>query len=627
MMMASRQAMSSPPPTDANDFDRYINFDQAAIPSPSFSPVSSRPKTFIAPSSMPTSNSLPIQPSSQPLFAPPSHQYEEYSNLNGLPVGALFETYSVNQANQNIYGRQQPYYANATANGLDLNTADDFGFSNGSGYTYNQMDMDLDFGSAPQSLLTPVDSFDVDYIDPSAIGGQETTPQPPKRAYPGMHQQQAALAKAQAEQKQKELQEQKAKEAAASSRSAGARSGASTSRPTADPIVEEKISQLLSQMRHNSVGSSNEDDTSTPTASGTHTQGGRIRKDEDDMDEDERLLASEEGKKLSSKERRQLRNKVSARAFRSRRKGIWPPSQCLDFADVAIEYIGQLEGELAAKATEADELRAKNEALMNENAQLHELTRSLLSSPAFSEFLKEAGAQAPASAPAVTQAPIVKSEPTQQPTKKDINPNSAVTQTSQSQQFDTPYIGMTMIPEHPVDLNTYESNTDSWANSMDFSLYDQQVFAVTSLPEGPAIDQLTPAFKSDKASASMLPLPTSEPAKNDPPVIAKMPCMDAAEPNTEAVVLNEDVEFDESDPAFALFSDCPAGTRSSSDEVEEPIFGSIQLEKAFGRVELTIEDESTNTGELDSAAMEKFQRLYSSLDALSERISLVVPHQ
>ncbi|KAF1347935.1 hypothetical protein BDV97DRAFT_299269 [Delphinella strobiligena] len=39
------------------------------------------------------------------------------------------------------------------------------------------------------------------------------------------------------------------------------------------------------------------------------------------MDEDERLLASEEGKKLSSKERRQLRNKVSARAFRSRRKG------------------------------------------------------------------------------------------------------------------------------------------------------------------------------------------------------------------------------------------------------------------------------------------------------------------
>ena len=294
---------------------------------------------------------------------------------------------------------------------------------------------------------------------------------------------------------------------------------------------------------------------------------------------------------------------------------------------LAIEYIGQLEGELAAKAAEADDLRTKNEALMNENAQLHELTRSLLSSPAFSEFLKEAGAQAPASAPATTQTPVVKSEPTPQPTKKDINPNAAVTQSSQSQQFDTPFIGMTMIPEHPVDLNAYETNTDSWANNMDFSLYDQQVFAVTSLPEGPALDQLTPAFQSDKTSASILPLPTSEPAKNDAPVIAKMPCTDAAEPSTETVVLDDDVEFDESDPAFALFSDCPAGTKSSSDEVEEPIFGSIQLEKAFGRVELIIEDRSNNTGEPDSATMEKLQRLCSSLDALSERISLVVPHQ
>ena len=576
---------------------------------------------------MPSSNSLPIQPSSQPLFAPPSHQYEEYSNLNGLPAGALFETYSVNQANQNIYGRQQPYYGNSTTNSLDLNTPDDFGFGIGSGYTYNQTDMDLDFGSAPQNLLTPVDGFDADFVDPSAIGGQETTPQPPKRAYPGMHQQQAALAKAQAEQKEKELQEQKAKEAAASSRPTGARPGGSTGRPTADPIVEEKISQLLSQMRHNSVGSSNEDDASTPIASGSHSNGSRMRKDEDDMDEDERLLASEEGKKLSSKERRQLRNKVSARAFRSRRKGKWPPSNASNFADIVIEYIGQLEGELAAKAAEADDLRTKNEALMNENAQLHELTRSLLSSPAFSEFLKEAGAQAPASAPEITQAPVVKSEPIPQPTKKDINPNSAVTQTSQSQQFDTPFIGMTMIPEHPVDLNAYETNTDSWANNMDFSLYDQQVFAVTSLPEGPAIDQLTPAFKSDKTSESILPLPTSEPAKNDAPVIAKMPCVDAAEPSTEAVVLDEDVEFDESDPAFALFSDCPAGIKSSNDEVEEPIFGNIQLEKAFGRVELIIEDGSINTGEPNSATMEKFQRLYSSLDALSERISLVIPHQ
>jgi bZIP-type transcription factor MBZ1 len=40
-------------------------------------------------------------------------------------------------------------------------------------------------------------------------------------------------------------------------------------------------------------------------------------------DEDEKILASEEGKRLNPKERRQLRNKVSARNFRVRRKGIY----------------------------------------------------------------------------------------------------------------------------------------------------------------------------------------------------------------------------------------------------------------------------------------------------------------
>jgi hypothetical protein len=72
-------------------------------------------------------------------------------------------------------------------------------------------------------------------------------------------------------------------------------------------------------MRHNSVVS-NDDSADTPTGS-QPSLAARLKKEEDEMDEDERLLASEEGKKLSSKERRQLRNKVSARAFRSRRKG------------------------------------------------------------------------------------------------------------------------------------------------------------------------------------------------------------------------------------------------------------------------------------------------------------------
>jgi hypothetical protein len=84
-----------------------------------------------------------------------------------------------------------------------------------------------------------------------------------------------------------------------------------------DPHTEESISRLLNQMRQGSAAPSGKDDS----ANGMLPHVARMRKEEDDMDEDERLLNSEEGKKLSSKERRQLRNKVSARAFRSRRKG------------------------------------------------------------------------------------------------------------------------------------------------------------------------------------------------------------------------------------------------------------------------------------------------------------------
>jgi hypothetical protein len=99
------------------------------------------------------------------------------------------------------------------------------------------------------------------------------------------------------------------------------RPAVNNNRPRGDPLVEERISRLLNQMRHGSVASSQGDGPNNGVNGGSSAQLARQKKDEEDMDEDERLLASEEGKKLSSKERRQLRNKVSARAFRSRRKG------------------------------------------------------------------------------------------------------------------------------------------------------------------------------------------------------------------------------------------------------------------------------------------------------------------
>ena len=327
------------------DPDSFINYDQTVVPTPSISPLSAQSKSLGTPISSTNTHSpqYPIQPTQQ--FAAPSYQYEQHKQQAGFPVGALAHTNALNQVDQFSYGRSQQFYGAMPQSdgyfdtGIDtgMNTGDDyldFGSVPGLG---SSMDMDFDFNSSPTNDLPVLSSS---FVDPAAIAGQESTPQPlpsqshPGRAWPGMHQQQAALAKAQAEaqqqqQQQRALATQKPLPSTHSRQTS--RSGGNAKYPH-DPIVEESISRLLNQMRHSSFAPSNEDGAATPTGNTTLSNSARLRKEEEDMDEDERLLASEEGKKLSSKERRQLRNKVSARAFRSRRKGmIFVTHLCLSF--------------------------------------------------------------------------------------------------------------------------------------------------------------------------------------------------------------------------------------------------------------------------------------------------------
>ena len=331
-MTSFKQEPSVEPSSGSQCFDpldSFLNYDQTSVPTPSISPLSSRSKSVSTPTSSSSSAAsqqnthVPIQPTPQ-TFAGPSHQYGQYRQQAGLPVGALANTFALNQVDQFGFGRDQLSYGMMPPSDgyFGMNATDDF-IDFGSATTQaSSGDMDLDFGS-PIDMTAPNNSF----INPAAIAEQTGTSQAqpshthPGRVYPGMHQQ-AALAKAQAEAARQQQQEQNAGQqqrtvAPAHSRQSS-RSG-NTTRPPTDPIVEESISRLLNQMRHSSVTSSN-DEGATPNANGSHSHS-RTRKDEEDMDEDERLLASEEGKKLSSKERRQLRNKVSARAFRSRRKG------------------------------------------------------------------------------------------------------------------------------------------------------------------------------------------------------------------------------------------------------------------------------------------------------------------
>ena len=313
------------------DPDSFINYDQTVLPTPSISPLSAHSKSVNTPtlSTNSQTSQYPVQSTQQ--FAGPSHQYEQYKQQAGLPVGALANTFALNQVDQFNYGRSQQFYGSMPLSDgyfdMGLNTGDDyldFGSAPGLG---SSIDMDLDFNNSPTNDLPALNSS---FVNPAAIVESGSEPQSlpsqphPGRVWPGMHQQQAALAKAQAEAQQQQRQQQAlaTQKPLSSNHSRQVSRSGNTAKPPTDPIVEESISRLLNQMRHSSVASSNEDGASTPTGNGHLSNSARMRKDEEDMDEDERLLASEEGKKLSSKERRQLRNKVSARAFRSRRKGM-----------------------------------------------------------------------------------------------------------------------------------------------------------------------------------------------------------------------------------------------------------------------------------------------------------------
>lgn len=313
--------------------DSFIDFDN--FNSPSLSPNSSKGKAVVSqhPSISSASGAFASSQASQQIFSGPSHQYDSYKQQTGLPVGGLANTLAMNQTTNVPYSGSQTGFVLPQETFFPKNTIDDL-FDFGRNPSLSEAsDMDFDTESPSETLpaylfpsASSSSSSKTQFVDPSAIGGQEqpssNTTQPVQRMYPGMHSQQAAMAKAQQQQRQEMMRQQQQRQLETQRQQQSTKQNKAAAHHATDPIVEERISRLLHQMRQSSVGSQEGEDAATPTGNLPHIA--RLKKEEDDMDEDERLLASEEGKKLSSKERRQLRNKVSARAFRSRRKGPLP---------------------------------------------------------------------------------------------------------------------------------------------------------------------------------------------------------------------------------------------------------------------------------------------------------------
>jgi len=98
----------------------------------------------------------------------------------------------------------------------------------------------------------------------------------------------------------------------------------------------------------------------------------KAKKSDEEMDEDEKVLASEEAKAMDPQKRRQLRNKVSARHFRLRRK----------------EFIGVLEEKIEQMGKKNHDISRQNLELQLENAALREFTQTLLNHEAFQPFVE-----------------------------------------------------------------------------------------------------------------------------------------------------------------------------------------------------------------------------------------------
>lgn len=166
-----------------------------------------------------------------------------------------------------------------------------------------------------------------------------------------------------------------------------------------------------------------------------------------------------------------------------------------------LEYIGQLEGEVAMKTQESNNLRQENQALMHENERYRGLIETLLRHPAFTPFINDISKdpsmlmahqpqqQQPQQQqqPSVTPTPQSQVQQQQQP-QQDAKPDflnfdySKVTipQSQPEQQ----QVGLSMIPEdHFSKLNINQQNPMNNFNSVN-------AYAVTDLPNADPVDLL-----------------------------------------------------------------------------------------------------------------------------------------
>lgn len=260
-------------------------------------------------------------------------------------------------------------------------------------------------------------------------------------------------------------------------------------------------------------------------------------------------------------------------------------------ANIISEYIGQLEGELATKVTEAAELQMQNRALMEENSRFRSLAEKLLRHPAFHPFLED-----------------LSRDPELAASLSKVATSSMAPQRIPAPQVETQHIGMALMPEPQLDFSSLNLGNNNWGvPTMGMATYQQpSVFAVheISMPEPVEL----PSFESkgesvlDRFTEEKFTLPEIE-SKMD-----RVEVSEVAETAAEVVTC----DFDEDDELATLFaSSKPA---ASNITIDLPL--SLQPKPHFQLV--TVDETTLQTTDAQLARLiARIERVSSSIDALT----------
>ncbi len=232
------------------------------------------------------------------------------------------------------------------------------------------------------------------------------------------------------------------------------------------------------------------------------------------------------------------------------------------------EYIGQLEGEVAIKVSECNELKTQNRNLMDQNHQLTRLTQYVLRHPAFASVLADMSRD-PSIIGQVEQPPSAPIRPPPTSAPREVQPYITPTkQETESQSNETTQVGLSMVPESNLDFSMLNLGRNHWANRTGLSFQQPSVFSVIELPAGPAVDH----FSYESLSGKGLSNSTSIEAKSkmNSPVIADSPFQqEIAKRQWPAPVPISDI--DESDICFALYRNLPSSLSSPLCAVVEAV--------------------------------------------------------